>query len=97
MSAPASVYRFRNPQSSDYYRCVEDHFDAFVQVPEGLNGREVSIGVEKLSGHGVAKQMAGDVQAFFRIIFDSLLDATYGQGLPPHGSLLHQEQSFPFG
>jgi len=30
--APAAVYRSRNPQSSDYYRCVEDHFETFVQV-----------------------------------------------------------------
>ncbi len=34
MSAPAAVYRPRNPQSSDYYRCVEDHFETFVQVYE---------------------------------------------------------------
>src|SRR4030042_437032 len=34
LSAPAAVYRPRNPKSSDYYRCVEDHFEAFVQVYE---------------------------------------------------------------
>ncbi|MDO8957907.1 MAG: transposase zinc-binding domain-containing protein [Deltaproteobacteria bacterium] len=34
LSAPAAVYRPRNPQSSDYYRCVEDHFETFVQVYE---------------------------------------------------------------
>jgi hypothetical protein len=34
LSAPAAVYRPRNPQSSDYYRCVEDHFETFEQVYE---------------------------------------------------------------
>lgn len=34
LSAPSSVYRPRNPQSSDYYRCVDDHFETFVQVYE---------------------------------------------------------------
>jgi hypothetical protein len=34
MSAPAAVYRPRNPQSSDYYRCIEDHFETFIQVYE---------------------------------------------------------------
>jgi len=34
LSASATVYRPRNPQSSDYYRCVEDHLDTFVQVYE---------------------------------------------------------------
>ena len=34
MSAPAAVYRPRSPQSSDYYRCVEDHLETFVQVYE---------------------------------------------------------------
>jgi hypothetical protein len=32
MAATAAVYRPRNPQSSDYYRCVEDHFETFIQV-----------------------------------------------------------------
>mgnify|MGYP007044112696 CR=1 FL=1 len=32
MSAPAAVYRPRNPQSSDYYRYVEDYFETFVQI-----------------------------------------------------------------
>ncbi len=31
---PAAVYRPRNPQFSDYYRCVEDLFETFVQVYE---------------------------------------------------------------
>jgi hypothetical protein len=34
MAAPAAVYRPRNPQSSDYYRCVQDHFETFLQVYE---------------------------------------------------------------
>ena len=34
MATPAAVYRPRNPQSSDYYRCVQDHFEAFLQVYE---------------------------------------------------------------
>ncbi|MBU0698913.1 MAG: hypothetical protein ABIK98_05850 [Pseudomonadota bacterium] len=29
---PAPVYRQRDPQSSPYYRCVEDHFEMFEQV-----------------------------------------------------------------
>lgn len=32
MSIPAAFYRQRNPQDSDYYRCVEDCFETFVQV-----------------------------------------------------------------
>ena len=32
MSAPAAVYRPRNPQSSDYYRCVEDYFETFLGI-----------------------------------------------------------------
>jgi len=31
MAAPAAVYRPRNPQLSDYYRCVEDNFETFIQ------------------------------------------------------------------
>jgi hypothetical protein len=34
MSAPAAVYRPRNPKSSDYHRDMEDHFEPFVQVYE---------------------------------------------------------------
>jgi len=29
-----AVYRTRNPQSSDYYKCVEDHFETSLQVYE---------------------------------------------------------------
>ncbi len=32
MSLPAAVYRPRNPHLSDYYRCVEDHFETFVRI-----------------------------------------------------------------
>jgi hypothetical protein len=32
MAAPAAVYRPRNPQLSDYYRCVEDNFETFIQI-----------------------------------------------------------------
>ena len=32
MSLPAAVYRPRNPQDSDYYRCVEDNFETFIQI-----------------------------------------------------------------
>src|SRR3990170_370113 len=32
MSAPAAVYRPRNPQLSDYYHCVEDYFETFVGI-----------------------------------------------------------------
>jgi ribosomal protein S27E len=32
MAAPTTVYRPRNPQSSDYYRCVEDYFETFVRI-----------------------------------------------------------------
>ncbi|MFH1080824.1 MAG: transposase zinc-binding domain-containing protein [Pseudomonadota bacterium] len=32
MFLPAAVYRPRNPQSSDYYRCVEDYFEIFVGI-----------------------------------------------------------------
>jgi len=32
VSILAAIYRQRNPQDSDYYRCVEDCFETFVQV-----------------------------------------------------------------
>jgi hypothetical protein len=32
MPLSASLYRLRRPQDSDYYRCVEDYFESFVQV-----------------------------------------------------------------
>ena len=32
MSLPAAVYHPRNPQLSDYYRCVEDYFETFVGI-----------------------------------------------------------------
>ena len=31
MSLPAAEYRPRHPQDSDYYHCVEDYFETFVQ------------------------------------------------------------------
>jgi len=31
MAAPATVYRSRNPQATDYSRCVEDHLETFIQ------------------------------------------------------------------
>jgi len=31
MALPAVVYRPRHPQDSDYYHCVEDYFETFVQ------------------------------------------------------------------
>jgi hypothetical protein len=34
MSAPAAVYRTRNPQSSKYCKCVEDYFEDFVRIYE---------------------------------------------------------------
>ncbi len=34
MPDPSAVYRPRNPHDSPYYRCVEDHFEAFEQVYE---------------------------------------------------------------
>jgi len=44
---------------------------------EILDGSKISIGVEKLRGHGVAKPMTRDVQpALSRIVFDPLLDAS---------------------
>jgi hypothetical protein len=46
---------------------------------EVLNGSQIRIGIEKLSGHRVAKAMAGHVQsAFSGIIFHPLLDASHG-------------------
>jgi hypothetical protein len=32
MTAPAAVYRPRNPQDSDFYRCVEDYFETFFGI-----------------------------------------------------------------
>ncbi|MFC1817157.1 hypothetical protein ACFL0M_14750 [Thermodesulfobacteriota bacterium] len=34
MPGQGVVYRPRNPQNSTYYRCVEDHLEAFEQVYE---------------------------------------------------------------
>ena len=31
MPLPAAVYLLRHPQDSDYYHCVEDYFETFVQ------------------------------------------------------------------
>ena len=31
---PESVYHQRNPQDSQYYQCVEDHFELFEMVYE---------------------------------------------------------------
>ena len=31
MALPAASYHPRRPQDSDYYRCVEDYFETFVQ------------------------------------------------------------------
>jgi hypothetical protein len=49
---------------------------------EILDGSEVSIGVEELRGHGVAKSMTRDIEAALsRIGFDPLLDASHpGRG-----------------
>ena len=35
MAVPATVYRPRYPQATDYYRCVEDYFETFVQIYDG--------------------------------------------------------------
>src|SRR5665647_535764 len=32
MAVPAAVYRPRYPQTTDYYRCVEDYFETFVRI-----------------------------------------------------------------
>ncbi len=32
MAVPATVYRPRYPQATDYYRCVEDYFETFVRI-----------------------------------------------------------------
>jgi len=32
VSLPAAIYHQRNPQDSDYYRCVEDYCETFVQI-----------------------------------------------------------------
>jgi hypothetical protein len=34
VSLTAAVYRPRNPQSSDYYRCEDDCFETFVQIDD---------------------------------------------------------------
>ncbi len=31
MAAQSAVYRPRNPQATDYYRCVEDQLESFIQ------------------------------------------------------------------
>ena len=43
-----------------------------------LKGSQISIGVEKLSGHGVVKTMAGDIESGFSCIgFHPLLEASH--------------------
>ena len=32
MAAPAAVYHPRNPQSSDFYRCIEHYFETLVRL-----------------------------------------------------------------
>jgi hypothetical protein len=44
MAAPAAVYRPRNPQSSDYYRCVEDYFETFVRIYDDHFSRQYGFG-----------------------------------------------------
>jgi hypothetical protein len=36
----ASIYRQRNPQSTPYYQCIEEHFEKFEQVYEGRFERQ---------------------------------------------------------
>ena len=31
MAVPAAVYRLRYPQATDYYRCIGDHLESFIQ------------------------------------------------------------------
>jgi hypothetical protein len=46
MSAPDAIYCPRNPQYSDYYRCVEDYFETFVLIyDEHFHGSTVSGGL----------------------------------------------------
>ena len=40
MSLPAAVYRPRNPQLFDYYRCVEDYFETFVRIYDEYFSRQ---------------------------------------------------------
>jgi hypothetical protein len=37
---PAAVYRPQNPQSSDYYRCVEDYFETFTRINDESFSRQ---------------------------------------------------------
>jgi hypothetical protein len=41
VSLSAAVYRPRNPQDSDYYRCVEDHFETFIQIYDNHYDRKL--------------------------------------------------------
>jgi hypothetical protein len=36
MPLPTAVYRLRHPQDSDYYHCVEDYFETFVECYDEL-------------------------------------------------------------
>ncbi|MEN6320142.1 MAG: transposase zinc-binding domain-containing protein [Syntrophaceae bacterium] len=38
--ASSAVYRPQNPPSSNYYRCIEYHFETFVQVYEERGERQ---------------------------------------------------------
>lgn len=63
---------------------------------EVLDRREVSIGVEHLRGHRVAKMMAGDPKiGFARIVLHAFLDAADRDGFCRAGAFLLQEDFDP--
>jgi hypothetical protein len=43
VSFPAAVSRPRNPQSSDYYRCVRDYFETFVSIYDDHFSRQYGL------------------------------------------------------
>jgi len=40
MAAPTAVYRPRNPQSSDFYRCIEHYFETLVRLYDEYFSRQ---------------------------------------------------------
>ena len=66
---------------------------AYAAVPEQiLDGNDLGLCVEQLSGHGMAQLMATDSEAgLFRIVLDSFLDAPDRYGIAFEPAFFNEE------
>jgi hypothetical protein len=53
MALPAASYQPRRPQDSDYYHCVEDYFETFVQEYDDRFARQY--GFWRLKSFGIGQ------------------------------------------